>query len=102
MISHCLNSDSLEISALDVSSVSTVPLNVLRTEITQAIKNKYPETEFVQIATSVTSKAFCYRNGLILVCRSLDGLPDFAEIIQLCTVQKRLCFVIKGLAVWMV
>ncbi len=100
MISHSLKSYHLEKSALDVSTVSTVPLTVLRTEITQVVQDKYPGTEFIQITTSVTSKGVNYRNGMIVVCRYLDGLPEFAEIIQMCIVQKGLCFVLKGLCGW--
>lgn len=100
MISHSLKSYHLEKSALDVSTVSTVPLTVLRTEITQVVQDKYPDTEFVQITTSVTSKGLSYRNAMIVVCHSVDGLPEFAEIIQICIVQKGLSFVLKGLCGW--
>lgn len=76
-----------------------MPLTVLRTEITQAIQDKYPDTEFIQIATSVTGKGLSYRNGMI-VRHALDRLPNFAEIIQMFLVQKTLCFVLKGLCGW--
>lgn len=39
-------------------------------------------------------------DGMILVHGSMSGLPDFAEIIHICIVQKTLCFMVKRLSGW--
>lgn len=85
---------SLEKSALDVCSVSVVPLDVLRAEIAQAIRGTYPDNK------TVTNKVFTFKNGMIIVHGSTGGLPVFGEIVQICVVQQNLCFIAKRLCGW--
>lgn len=98
MISYHLK--TTEKRTLDVSDASAVSLDVLRTEVAQVIKEKYPDILEVHIAKSVSCRGLTYRNGMILVHETTSGLPDFGEIVQICIAQKRLCFIMRRLCAW--
>lgn len=51
---------------LEVSTVSTLSIDVLKEDIAQAIWLKHPTMDNVCLAKSVTFNGFNYRNGMIL------------------------------------
>lgn len=100
MISYHLKSSSLEKTNLEVTNVSTVPLNVLKQEIAQTIEKKFPGTTVVHLSKCVSNKGVEFRMGMIVPHGNTSGLPDFGEILQICIVQGRLCFIVKKLYGW--
>ena len=100
MISYHLRSSSFEETSLEVTNVSTVPLDVLKQEIAQTIENNFPGTTEVHLSKCVSSKGVHFRNGMIVAHGSTSGLPDFGEILQICVVQERLCFMVRRLSGW--
>lgn len=59
---------------------------------------KYLNTTEVHLTKCVNSKGVEFRNGMIVPYGSTSGLPDFSEILQICMVQERLCFIVKRLS----
>lgn len=100
MIAFHINSLSYGKSTLDVSNVSTVPLDVLKEEVAQAIRSKYPNTNEVHLANNASSSGIAYSKGMIVAHGSTSGLPEFAEIIQMCVVNEELVLIVKVLCGW--
>lgn len=100
MIAFHINSPSYGTSSLDVSNVSTVPVDVLKEEVAEAIKLKCPGTSEVHLAKNASSSGIVYSNGMIVAYGSAGGLPEFAEIIQMCVINERLFFIVKVLCGW--
>ena len=82
MIAFHLNSPSYGKSSLDVSSVSTVPVDVLQEDIVQAVRSKYPSTSEMHLANNASSSGIAYSKGMIVAHGSASGMPEFAEILQ--------------------
>jgi len=40
------------------------------------------------------------RNGMIIAHKSLGGLPEFAEIAQICIIEDNLAFIAKKICSW--
>lgn len=85
---------------LQVTNVSTVPVDVLKEEMAQTIAQKFPGTSEVHLAKCVSSKGVTFRNGMIVAHGCTGGLPDFGEIVQICIVQESLCFIVRRLSGW--
>lgn len=100
MISYHLRSSSFEETSLEVTNVSTVPLDCLKQEIAQTIEKNFPGTTEVHLSKCVSSKGVHFRKGMIVAHGSTSGLPDFGEILQICVVQERLCFMVRRLSGW--
>lgn len=88
MIAFHINSPSYGKSSLDILNVSTVPVDVLREELAHAIRSKYPNTSEVHLAKNATSGGIPYSKGTIVAYGSASGLPEFAEIVQMCVVNE--------------
>lgn len=99
MIADHLCSPCLSKSELEVSSQSSVPRHT-QSKIALAIKQKYPDMHEVQLAQSVTSKGITYRTGMIVSINSVGGLPDFAEISQICLLHSSVQLIVKELCGW--
>lgn len=97
MVAYSSTAPSLEKPALDVSHVSTVPVDLLKDEIAQVIKLKYPDTSEVSLSKSVSSKGINYRKGMIVAHGSTGGLPDFGEVLQMCILHDQLFFIVREL-----
>lgn len=54
----------------------------------------------VQLAQSVASKGITYRTGMIVSHNSVGGLPDFAEISQICLLHSSVYLIVKELCGW--
>ncbi|KAJ8257540.1 hypothetical protein GJAV_G00186690 [Gymnothorax javanicus] len=100
MISFHLNSPSHGNSDLHVSHVSAVPVDVLKDEIAQAIREKFPNTTEVHLAKNASSNGIPYSKGMIVVHGSEGGFPEFAEILQMCVFSERLFLIVKVLCGW--
>ena len=100
MIAYHLSSPCLNKSDLEVSAVSTLPVDLLRAEIAQVIRQKFPDTPEVQLAKCVTTKGITYRKGMILAHRATGGLPDFCEIEQICILHNSVFYIVSELCGW--
>lgn len=100
MIAFHINSPSYGTSRLDVSNVSTVPVDVLKEEVAEAIKLKCPRISEVHLAKNASSSGIAYSNGMIVPYGSAGGLPEFAEIIQMCVMNDSLFLIVKVMCGW--
>lgn len=62
-----------------VTNVSSVPVDVLKSNIATVIKQRL----HAQITKSVSYNGMTYKKGIIVVHSQLFGLPEFAEILQI-------------------
>ncbi|KAL7877515.1 hypothetical protein SRHO_G00041580 [Serrasalmus rhombeus] len=100
MIAFHIHSPSYGKSTLDVSSVSAVPIDILKEEVAEAIRLKCPSTSVVHLAKNVSSAGIAYSNGMIVAHGSVGGMPEFAEIIQMCVMNETLFLIVKGMCGW--
>ncbi len=99
MIAYQIHSCSLKKSTLEVTSVSTLPVDVLNKDVVTVLRQKYPGINEVHLAKNVTNNGINYRTGMLISFGSAGGLPEFAEILQICIVKSSLHFVVKVLCV---
>lgn len=100
MIAFHINSSSYGKSSLDVSNVSTVPLDVLKEEVAQAVRTKYPNTSEVHLAKAALSNGIAYSKGMVVAYGSVGGLPEFAEIKHVCVISEKLFLIVQMLCGW--
>lgn len=100
LISYHLHSSSFSASNLEVTKISTVPIDVLNEEVVVALKQKYPDISQVNLSKNVTAGGINYKNGMFVVCDSTAGMPEFAEIIQMCIVGAELNFIVRLYFAW--
>lgn len=99
-IAHHLHASSFTRPLLEVTNVSTVHIDVLNKEISNALRQKSFNTDSVCLAKSVAYNGLNYKCGMILIHGSLGGLPEFSEIIQMVILQDKLFFIVKKLSGW--
>ena len=100
MISHHLHSSWIIKTAVEVNKVSNVPMVVLRDDIKQAVKEKFPNLKSVHLAKRASFYGTNYMAGMILVVGSTGELPDFVEIVYLLIQQDKLSFIARKLSAW--
>ena len=100
MIAYHLSTSGTIRNALIVSDVSTVPIRVLNDAWQMAIKQNYPEVEYVQLTKSASYYGTDYTKGMILGCGSTGGLPDFIQVLQVSIFEDQLTFIGKVLTSW--
>lgn len=100
MIAYHLSSPCLSKSDLEVSAVSTLPVDLLREEIAQVIRQKFPDTPELHLAQCVTTKGITYRKGMILAHRATGGLTEFSEIDQICILHDSVFYIVSELCGW--
>lgn len=100
MIGHYMHSSGCSKATFEVSRVSAVPVELLKREIAHCLAEKYPDTAVVSLAQSVSVAGIYYRKGMLIVHGSLGGLPEFAEILQMCILADSLVFIVKKLSSW--
>jgi len=100
MIAYQIHSCRLKKFTLEVIRVSTLPVDVLNKEVVADLGHKYPGISEVHLAKNVTNNGINYRTGMLISFRSAGGLPEFAEILQMCIVKNSLHFVVKILCAW--
>lgn len=83
-----------------VARVSTVPLDVLKEEVAASLLQKYPDLTVVNLAQNVSADGINFRSGMVIVHGFVGGLPDFAEIVQMCVLKDGLTFIVKKISSW--
>lgn len=76
---------------MGVARVSTIS-DVMKEDVALSLSQKYPDVIVVNLAQSVSSSGINYRSGIIIVHGSVGGLPEFAEIVQMCVLKDTLIF----------
>lgn len=99
MIAYHISAVHLK-SALEVGNVCTFPVDVLNKEVVASFRQKYPKLKDVLLTKSATIKGMSYRVGMLIPYGSTGGLPEFAEILQICIVENSLSFVVRILCAW--
>lgn len=87
-------------SPLNVSRVSSVPLEVLDDRIQESVKELFPQLTSIQLSNAVTYYGTRYSAGMIIPYGSTGGLPDFVEIIQIVILENNLYFIVRKLSAW--
>lgn len=100
MLAYHTHSSSLKKSSLEVMDVSIMPVDVLNEGVVSTLKQRYPDVTEVHMAKNVSCSGIRYSEGMLIVHGSVDGLPKFNEIIQLCILKEKLCFVVKDVCAW--
>lgn len=99
-ISYHLSAPCLNKSDLEVSAVSTLPVDLLKEEIAQVIRQKFSDKPEVHLTQCVTYKGITYRKGMILAHGAMCGLTEFSEIDQICIVHDDMFYIVKKLCGW--
>lgn len=87
-------------SSLEVTDVSIMPVDVLSEELRYNLHQRYPEVTEVHMTKNVSYNGIRYNKGMLIVHGTENGLPKFNEIIQLCIVKEKLCFLVRGVCAW--
>lgn len=80
MIGHYMH-----LSSCEVAWVSTVPVEILKAAVAP-LTQKYPDATVVNLAQNVSVDGTNYRNGMVIAHGSVGGLPEVAEIVQVCVI----------------
>lgn len=100
MLAYHTHASTLKKSSLEVKDVSIMPVDVLSEEVRSNLHQRYPEVTEVHMAKHLSHSGICYSKGMLIVHGSVDGLPKFNEIIQLCIVKENLCFLVRDVCAW--
>lgn len=100
MLAYHTHASNFKKSSLEVTDVSVMPVDVLSEGLRSELHQRYPEVTEVHIAKHLSYSGICYSKGMLIVHGSVDGLPKFNEIIQLCIVKENLCFLVRGVCAW--
>lgn len=98
IVSHLHSSDQR--TSFVVTNTSPVPVDVLQSDIAVAIKKRLPDETHAHMTSNVSYHGMNYSKGMIVVHGQLFGLPEFAEILQICILQGKIHFVVKKLTAW--
>lgn len=98
IVSHLHSSD--QSTSFVVTNTSPVPVDLLKSDIAVAIKQRLPDETDAHLTSNVSYNGMNYSKGMIVVHGHLFGLPEFAEILQICILQGKIHFVVKKLAAW--
>lgn len=85
---------------LEVTNVSSLPVDVLDKEVMASLRQKHPMLNEVHLAKHATVNGMSYRIGRLIPYGSTGGLPEFAEILQMRIVKNCLSFVVRTLCTW--
>lgn len=100
MLAYDTHASTLKKSSLEVSDISILPMDVLSEGVRSKLHQRYPEITEVHMAKHLSYSGICYRKGMLIVHGSVDGLPKFNEIIQLCIVKDNPIFIVRGVCAW--
>lgn len=100
MIAYHIRSPGLKKNTIEVTHVSTVPVDILNQQVASTLRQDNPGITEVHLSKSVTFRGIRYRNGMIVAYGSAGGLPEFAEVTQMCIIQDKLSFIVKVLCAW--
>lgn len=100
MLAYHTHSPTLKNSSLEVTDVSFMPVDVLNEGVVSQLKQRYPDLSAIHMTKSVSFSGIHYSEGMLVAHGSVDGLPRFNEIIQMCIVKGKLYFLVKDFCVW--
>lgn len=100
LMAHHQHTWSSPKSLLEVSKISSLPIDVLKEDIAFVLKQRNPDLDVICFAKMATYRGLDYRDGMILAHGSLAGLPEFVEIIQMTVVEDALFFIVRKLSAW--
>lgn len=80
VIAYHINASHLT-STLEITNVSTLPVDVLNKEVVTSLRQKYPKINKGTSSQNATIKGMSYRIGMLIPYGSTGGLPEFAEIL---------------------
>lgn len=100
LLAYHLYGTDLLTPALSVSNLSRVPVDILKEDIQEALKRRFPGETFIQVANTVTCYGISYSVGMILPYGSTGALPDFVEITIIFIVHGHPAFAVKCLQSW--
>ena len=83
-----------------VTKTSSLPLEILDTEIQQSLKAVYPTHTSVNLTNVAILHGTKYAAGMVLPHGSTGGLPDFVMISQIVVVDDSVSFIVKMLNSW--
>lgn len=95
-----MQSSQCDESPVEVTRISTVPVDVLHEDIAYTFNQIYPNVFAINLAQTVVSDGIKYTKGMIIVHGTISGLPDFAEIVQICVLKDGIAFIAKKLCSW--
>ena len=75
-------------------------MDVVKNEMEIAIRQKYPNLQYVQLTEKICYYGTNYKKGMILTYGSTGGLPDFIEIFQIAIINDKLHFLAPTLVAW--
>ena len=84
MTGYYMHTSSCEKPSLEVARVSTVPVEILKEGVALSFTQKYPDATVVNLTQNVSVDGINYISGMIIAHGSVGGLPEFAEIVQMC------------------
>lgn len=100
MVGQFMQSSRCDDTSVDVTRIATVPISVLHEDIANAMNQKYPSISAVNLAQTVSSDGIKYTKGMIIVHGTLSGLPNFAEIVQICVLKDGIALIAKKIGSW--
>lgn len=82
-------------------NTTIMPVDVLSEDVRSNLHHRYPEVTEVHMVKYLSYSGICYSKGMLIVHGSDDGLPmRFNEVIQMCIVKEKLCFLVRGVCAW--
>lgn len=75
MIAYHINASHLK-SSLEVTNLSTLPVDVLNKEVVASLRQKYPMKNEVHLAKNATNKGISYRIGMLISYGATSGLAE--------------------------
>lgn len=77
-----------------------MPVDVLNERLMCTLKQRYSNVTQVHMAKNVSCSGIHYTEGMLIVHGSVDGLPEFNEILKLRIHKDKFCFLVKPLCTW--
>lgn len=99
MVGQFMQSGRCDELSVEVTRISTVPVDVLHEDVAYTFNQRYLNTS-VNLAQTVFSDSIKYTKGMIIVHGTISGLPDFAEIVQICVLKDGIAFIARKLGSW--
>ncbi|KAK0145607.1 hypothetical protein N1851_015505 [Merluccius polli] len=96
MIANHLHESNAVKPSLLVTKTTEVSLDVLKDDIKDELKCRFPE----YIANSVNCSGTTNTAGMVVCHGSTAGLPDFAEVLQIMVVHNKPVYVIRLKIAW--
>lgn len=100
MVAFHLHCSQVRKPAVCVSKMTRVPLEVVNERLQEFVSRSFPGERSVHLIKQADFWGTSYNVGMMLICGSSDGCPDFAEILQLVIIRDSLVFVVKLQSAW--